>query len=253
MEDKIKVEKKTNFGNRLVPESEKKGLVNEVFDSVYERYDLMNDLMSFCSHRLWKRILIGKLGLKPGQTALDLAGGTADIALLMARAVGDYGRVVVNDINGDMMKLGRRKVIDRGHLHNIDFAQGDAEDICFADNSFEVAVVGFGIRNVTRIGRGFSEMARVVKPGGRVACLEFSHPRSALFRKAYDAYSFGLIPRIGGAVTSNSEAYIYLAESIRKFPPQEELKLIMEEAGLFKVKYYNLFNGIAAIHVGYKV
>ena len=252
--------KMTHFGERLVPESDKRGLVNEVFDSVAPKYDLMNDLMSMGTHRLWKSFVVRQMRLRPGDSAIDVAGGTADIALLMKRAVGPSdsggrkgGSVTVYDINQGMLAVGRDKCIDRGHIKGINFVRGDAEEIAFADNTFHGAVVGFGIRNVTHLELAFSEMARVVKPGGRVVCLEFSRPKSALVRRLYDAYSFSFIPAVGKAVTGNRYAYVYLPESIRRFPPQEELKAIMESAGLYKVRYYNLFNGIAAVHVGVKV
>ncbi len=246
-------EKLTHFGNILVPEDEKQSRVNEVFDSVASRYDLMNDLMSMGVHRLWKRFVADLTGLRPGQKALDVAGGTADISLLMADRVGADGSVVVFDINREMLKVGRDKCVDRGYLKNILYAQGNAESIPFEDNTFHCATVGFGIRNVTRLGVAFAEMARVVKPGGKVICLEFSRPQSALFRKVYDFYSFTVIPNVGEMVTGDRSAYEYLPESIRKFPPQEELKKIMEGAGLFKVRYHNLLNGIAAVHIGHKV
>lgn len=246
-------EKLTFFGNKLVPEDERQDKVNEVFDSVAPKYDLMNDLMSLGTHRLWKRLVASETGLKPGETAIDVAGGTADISLLMAERVGEAGNVVVFDINREMLKVGREKCVDRGFLKNIRFVQGNAEEIAFEDNTFHCATVGFGIRNVTHLDRAFSEMARVVKPGGRVICLEFSHTRNPLFKKLYDIYSFTIIPKVGEMVTGNRSAYEYLPESIRKFPPQEELEKIMEAAGLYKVKYYNLFNGIAAVHIGFKV
>lgn len=246
-------EKMTYFGNQLIPEGEKEKKVREVFDSVAQRYDLMNDLMSFGIHRLWKRFVASETGLRPGQSALDVAGGTADIALLMADRVGSEGSVVVFDINGEMLKVGRDKCVDRGYLSNIRFAQGNAEEIPFEDNTFHCATVGFGIRNVTHLDRALSEMTRVVKPGGKVICLEFSRPESALLRKAYDLYSFSFIPSVGEMITGNRSAYEYLPESIRKFPPQEELKKMMQDAGLWKVKYHNLLNGIAAVHVGMKV
>lgn len=246
-------EKMTYFGNQLIPEGEKEKKVREVFDSVAQRYDLMNDLMSFGIHRLWKRFVASETGLRPGKSALDVAGGTADIALLMADRVGSEGSVVVFDINGEMLKVGRDKCVDRGYLSNIRFAQGNAEEIPFEDNTFHCATVGFGIRNVTHLDRALSEMTRVVKPGGKVICLEFSRPESALLRKAYDLYSFSFIPSVGEMITGNRSAYEYLPESIRKFPPQEELKKMMQDAGLWKVKYHNLLNGIAAVHVGVKV
>ncbi|MBZ0220511.1 MAG: bifunctional demethylmenaquinone methyltransferase/2-methoxy-6-polyprenyl-1,4-benzoquinol methylase UbiE [Candidatus Methylomirabilis sp.] len=246
-------EKMTYFGNQLIPEAEKEKKVREVFDSVAQKYDFMNDLMSFGIHRLWKRFVASETGLRPGQSALDVAGGTADIAILMADRVGKEGNVVVFDINGEMLKVGRDKCIDRGYLSNIRFTQGNAEEIPFEDNSFHCATVGFGIRNVTHLDRALGEMTRVVKPGGKVICLEFSRPESALLRKAYDLYSFSFIPAVGEMITGNRSAYEYLPESIRKFPPQEELKRMMQDAGLWKVQYHNLLNGIAAVHVGVKI
>lgn len=250
-------EGKTHFGYRHVDVAEKEGLVKDVFDSVAEKYDLMNDLMSFGTHRLWKRLMVKKTGLRRGQRALDVAGGTGDIAFGMAELVGvregSGGHITVFDINGEMLKYGAERAVDRGYLSGLDFVQGNAEAIPFKDNTFDCATVAFGIRNVTHLDRAFSEMHRVIKPGGRVVCLEFSHTKSAVFQKIYDLYSFSFLPAVGEAVTQNRGAYEYLAESIRKFPPQEELKRIMEEAGLYNVKYTNLFNGIAAIHVGYKV
>ncbi|MEK7773931.1 MAG: bifunctional demethylmenaquinone methyltransferase/2-methoxy-6-polyprenyl-1,4-benzoquinol methylase UbiE [Deltaproteobacteria bacterium] len=246
-------DKMTYFGDTLVPVEEKEKKVREVFDSVASRYDLMNDLMSLGTHRLWKRIIAGETSLRPGQSAIDVAGGTADIAMLMAERVGEKGSVVVYDINAEMLKVGRDRCVDRGRLKGLEFVQGNAEEISFEDNTFHCATVGFGIRNVTRLDRAFKEMARVVKPGGKVICLEFSHPESALIKRLYDFYSFNVIPVVGELVTGNRSAYVYLPESIRKFPPQEELKKIMEGAGLFKVRYFNLFNGIAAVHAGVKV
>jgi demethylmenaquinone methyltransferase/2-methoxy-6-polyprenyl-1,4-benzoquinol methylase len=249
----MKEDKKTYFGNKLIPEEEKEGRVRTLFTSVAEKYDLMNDLMSFGTHRLWKRFLGTKTGLRPGDTALDVAGGTADLAILMARQVGEDGKVVVYDINIEMLELGREKCIDKGLVKNVQYAQGNAEAISFDDNTFHCATVGFGIRNVTRLENAFGEMKRVVKPGGRVVCLEFSHPKNPLFGKLYDLYSENVIPSIGSVVAGDRDAYVYLHESIKKFPDQERLKAIMEGAGLYNVKYYNLFNGIAALHIGEKI
>jgi len=245
-------ERKTSFGFKEVDEKDRQNLVQDVFTSVANKYDLMNDLMSMGAHRLWKRLLISKTGLKEGGTALDVAGGTADIAILMADKVGKTGHVTVFDINEEMLKEGKKKCVDRGYVKNIDFVQGNAEEIPFDDNTFDVATVGFGIRNVTRIDKAFSEMARVVKPGGKVLCMEFSKPTLKPFEVLYDAYSFGVIPAIGEAVTGDRDSYQYLVESIRKFPPQEELKKIMEGAGLSNVRYYNILTGVVAIHVGLK-
>ncbi len=245
--------KTTHFGTKVVREEEKQGLVREVFDSVADKYDLMNDLMSMGVHRLWKRFVAGITGLGPGQKALDVAGGTGDIALLMADRVWDEGSVVVFDINGEMLRVGRDKCMDKGYFDGLEFVQGNAEAIPFADNTFDCSTVGFGIRNVTHLDRAFAEMTRVTRPGGKVICLEFSHPTNKVFSRLYDIYSFSVLPNVGEMVTGNREAYTYLPESIRKFPPQDELKRIMEGAGLFRVRYHNLFGGIAAVHVGYKV
>ncbi len=252
MEDK-RVEKTTHFGTRIVPEAEKEGLVREVFDTVAGKYDLMNDLMSMGTHRLWKRGLAAETLLRPGQSALDVAGGTGDIALLMAGQVGASGHVVVYDINGEMLKEGKKKCIDRGFLKGLDFVQGNGESISFPDNTFHAVTVGFGIRNVTHLERAFAEMTRVVKPGGRVICLEFSHVKNPLLKKLYDVYSFSFIPAVGESITGNRDAYVYLPESIRQFPTQERLREIMLSAGLWKVRYKNIFGGIAALHIGIKV
>jgi len=245
--------KLTHFGNAVIPEEEKVSRVREVFDTVADKYDLMNDLMSLGTHRIWKRLVASDTGLRPGDSALDVAGGTADIALLMSERVGEAGRVVVYDINKEMLRQGRAKCVDKGRLKGLEFVCGNAEEISFPDNTFHCATVGFGIRNVTHLDKAFAEMRRVVKPGGKVICLEFSRPSSSVIAKLYDLYSFNVIPEVGERVTGNRAAYVYLPESIRKFPPQEELKKIMESAGLYKVSYYNLFNGIAAVHIGYKV
>jgi len=246
-------EKTTHFGTRVVPENEKEGLVREVFDTVAGKYDLMNDLMSMGTHRLWKRGLIRETGLHKGQRALDVAGGTGDIALLMAGQVGEKGKVVVYDINGEMLGEGKKKCIDKGFIKGLDFVQGNGESIAFPDNTFHAVTVGFGIRNVTHLERAFSEMTRVVKPGGRVICLEFSHVKNPILKKLYDAYSFSFIPAVGERVTGNRGAYVYLPESIRQFPTQEKLREMMLGAGLWKVKYRNIFGGIAALHIGVKV
>jgi demethylmenaquinone methyltransferase/2-methoxy-6-polyprenyl-1,4-benzoquinol methylase len=249
----MKESKKTYFGNRLIPEEEKEGKVKELFTSVATKYDLMNDLMSFGTHRLWKRFVASKTELSPGQRVLDVAGGTADLALLMAARVGPDGKVVVYDINRDMLELGRDKCIDRGFVKNMDYVQGDAEVLPFYDNTFHCATIGFGLRNVTHLDTALAEMKRVVKPSGRVMCLDFSHPTNRFFGRVYDLYSKNVIPRIGALVAGNQEAYVYLHESIRKFPDQEKLKAMMENAGLFNVRYHNIFNGIAALHIGEKV
>jgi len=246
-------EKKVSFGYEEVAEHDRQGRVNEIFTSVASKYDLMNDLMSGGVHRLWKRFVANKTGLRPGGRALDVAGGTADIAMLMAERVGAEGEVVVFDINHDMLKVGEARCIDKGFVKGIKFVRGNAEEIGFADNTFDCVTIGFGVRNVTHLDRAFSEMTRVARPGGRVICLEFSHPKNPAFKKVYDIYSANLIPMIGERITGNRDAYTYLHESIRKFPTQQKLKKIMEDAGLFNVRYYNLFGGIAAVHIGDKI
>lgn len=255
MTDKKKDEKETvSFGYKEVPAEERQKLVGDVFSNVAGKYDIMNDAMSLGVHRLWKRDFVRKAKLRPGMKCLDVAGGTGDIAMLMAKEVGDRGRVTVFDINKEMLDVGVERVIDKGFVGPIKFIQGNAEDLPFEDETFDVATVSFGIRNVTRIERAFKEMTRVVKPGGKVMCLEFSHPTNALFAKVYDFFSFNVIPEIGGALANDKDSYRYLVESIRKFPDQEKLKKMFEEhCGLYKVKYYNLTNGVAAIHIGHKI
>lgn len=243
----------TSFGYKEVPVDEKEKLVGSVFSSVADKYDIMNDAMSLGVHRLWKRDFVRKAKLRPGMKCLDVAGGTGDIAMLMAREVGEKGEVTVYDINKAMLDVGKERVIDKGFVGPIKFVQGNAEDLPFEDDSFDVATVSFGIRNVTRLEKAFKEMARVVRPGGKVMCLEFSHPTNRIFSKIYDFYSFKVIPEIGNVITKDRDSYQYLVESIRKFPDQEKLKKILEKCGLYGVRYYNLTTGVAAIHVGYKI
>lgn len=245
--------KTTHFGNKAVAEDEKEKLVGRVFTSVARRYDIMNTVMSMGAHHLWKRFMVSKTGFKPGERAIDVGGGTADIALLLHKQAGGNGKVVVYDINHAMLLGGRDKAVDNRGLKDIQFVQGNAESISFPDNTFDVATVAFCIRNVTHPDQGFREMHRILKPGGKLLCLEFSRPTNDAFRALYDFYSFNFIPRFGELIARDKDSYQYLVESIRKFPPQEELKKMLEGTGLYKVKYYNLTNGIAAVHVGYKV
>jgi demethylmenaquinone methyltransferase/2-methoxy-6-polyprenyl-1,4-benzoquinol methylase len=242
-----------SFGFKEVPAEERQKMVGKVFSNVAGKYDLMNDAMSLGVHRLWKRDFVRKARLRPGMKCLDVAGGTADIAMLMAEEIGEKGKVTVFDINKEMLDVGKDRVIDRGFIGPINFTQGNAEDIPFEDETFDVATVSFGIRNVTRLEKAFKEMTRVVKPGGKVMCLEFSHPTNKVFSKVYDFFSFNLIPEIGNLLAKDRDSYEYLVESIRKFPDQEKLKKILEDCGLYQVKYYNLTNGIAAIHIGHKI
>ncbi|MBF0175559.1 MAG: bifunctional demethylmenaquinone methyltransferase/2-methoxy-6-polyprenyl-1,4-benzoquinol methylase UbiE [Magnetococcales bacterium] len=243
----------THFGYQEIPVADKVRHVGEVFDAVADRYDLMNDLMSLGIHRLWKRHAIRRLRLSPGHHALDLAGGTGDLARLMIEKMQHRGRVTLCDINAAMLATGRQRLTDAGLVDGIDWVQGDAERLPFPDNTFHAVTIGFGIRNVTRIEVALAEMVRVLRPGGQLLCLEFSRLAIPLLQPLYDAYSFKVLPELGARVANNREAYQYLAESIRRFPDQQTLKSMLERQGLFRVDYLNLAAGIAAIHFGFKV
>ncbi len=245
-------EKTTHFGYRQVEESAKAGLVGGVFDSVASRYDLMNDLMSGGVHRIWKRLTIELSGVREGQRVLDVAGGTGDLAARFSRAVGPSGRVVLSDINEAMLSTGRDKLHDNGICANVDYVLADAEMLPFADASFDCITIAFGLRNVTRKERALQSMLRVLRPGGRLLVLEFSRPTSDLLGKLYDAYSFGVIPKIGKLVTGDEDSYRYLAESIRVHPDQETLRDMMEDAGFERCDFHNMTGGIVALHRGFK-
>jgi demethylmenaquinone methyltransferase/2-methoxy-6-polyprenyl-1,4-benzoquinol methylase len=244
-------DKMTHFGFRNVPESEKSRHVRAVFDSVADRYDLMNDLMSFGIHRLWKRQAINLAGIRPGNTILDLAGGTGDLARLMAPLAGPGGHVVLSDINAAMLGNGRRTLLDQGISGNVTCAQLNAEQLPFPDGSFDLVTIAFGLRNVTDKQQALSEMRRVLRPGGRVLVLEFSRPVPAL-KPAYDLYSFSILPRLGQLIARDADSYRYLAESIRMHPDQQTLLDMMEQAGLEECDWHNLSGGIVAIHRGYR-
>ncbi len=243
----------THFGYQEVPAEEKAGRVRQVFDSVADRYDLMNDLMSFGIHRLWKRIAIELSGVRHGQRVLDLASGTGDLAARFAGLVGPEGLVVMSDINASMLEQGRARMIDQGIAGNLDYAQINAEALPFPDNSFDCISIAFGLRNVTDKQQALHEMYRVLRPGGRVLILEFSHPTSRPLRSVYDLYSFRLLPLMGRLVTNDEASYRYLAESIRMHPDQETLKGMMEQAGFERCDYHNLTGGIVAVHRGFKL
>lgn len=244
-------DKTTHFGFRDVPLADKARHVREVFDSVADNYDLMNDLMSFGVHRLWKRFTIGMADLKPGQCVLDLAGGTGDLTRLMAPRVGREGLVVLSDINAAMLGNGRSQLLDKGISGNVDFAQANAEQLPFHDASFDLVTMAFGLRNVTDKQQALGSIFRVLRPGGRLLVLEFSRPVAAL-KPAYDFYSFSILPRLGRLVARDEASYRYLAESIRMHPDQQTLRSMMQQAGFENCDYHNLTGGIVAIHRGYK-
>lgn len=244
-------DKTTHFGFRDVPQTDKARHVREVFDSVADRYDLMNDLMSFGVHRLWKRFTIGMADLKPGQHVLDLAGGTGDLTRLMAPRVGREGLVVLSDINAAMLGNGRSRLLDRGISGNVDFAQANAEQLPFPDASFDLVTMAFGLRNVTDKQQALNSIYRVLRPGGRLLVLEFSRPAAPL-KPAYDFYSFSILPKLGRLVAKDEASYRYLAESIRMHPDQQTLREMMQQAGFENCDYHNLTGGIVAIHRGYK-
>ena len=246
-------ESTTHFGYRDVPVDEKQKLVGRVFTSVASKYDLMNDLMSFGVHRLWKRWFAETSGIRPGDAVLDLAGGTGDIAALLLPRVGEKGSVVLGDINGAMLRTGRDRLLNCGFVRNLHYAQLNAEALPFPDRSFDAITIAFGLRNVTDKPRALVEMQRVLKPGGRALILEFSTVKSELLKPLYDFHSFKVLPRLGAFIAGDAESYQYLAESIRKHPDQATLKAMMETAGFASVDVRNLSAGIVAIHRGYKV
>jgi len=241
-----------DFGYQEVPAAEKAKHVRAVFDSVADKYDLMNDLMSAGVHRLWKRYLLGQTGLRPGQAALDVAGGTGDIAAGMARQVGETGLVVLSDINEAMLEVGRDRLLDRGLMRNVRFAIANAECLPFADESFDCVTIAFGLRNVTDKPAALASMRRVLRPGGRLLVLEFSKPVVPGLKPIYDVYSFSVLPWLGKRVAGDSDSYQYLAESIRKFPDQQTLEGMMQDAGLEDCRHHNLSGGIVALHKGFR-
>jgi demethylmenaquinone methyltransferase / 2-methoxy-6-polyprenyl-1,4-benzoquinol methylase len=243
----------THFGYEQVETEDKARRVREVFDSVATKYDLMNDLMSFGIHRLWKRYAVELAGLRPGHRVLDLASGTGDLAARYSGLVGPDGLVTMTDINAAMLEQGRARMADRGLIGNVEYVQVNAEAIPFEDSSYNCATIGFGLRNVTDKQKALDEMFRVLRPGGRALILEFSHPRAAPLKWAYDAYSFNLLPLIGKMVTQDEDSYRYLAESIRMHPDQETLRGMMEQSGFERCDYHNLTGGIVAVHRGYKL
>ncbi|MCG8595747.1 MAG: class I SAM-dependent methyltransferase [Kiloniellales bacterium] len=247
--------RKASFGYREVPEEEKAPLVRGVFTSVASRYDLMNDLMSGGIHRLWKIAMVDWLMPRPGQAFLDLAGGTGDVAFRLLDRLSPQtpGRLVVCDLTPGMIAVGRDRALDRGRLSGIDWVCGDAEDLPFAAQGYDAVTIAFGLRNVTDIDDALAEARRVLKPGGRFLCLEFSRVVLPLLAELYDRYSFSVLPWLGEIVTGDAESYRYLVESIRRFPAQDELAARIAAAGLDQVKVRNLSGGIAALHSAWRL
>jgi demethylmenaquinone methyltransferase/2-methoxy-6-polyprenyl-1,4-benzoquinol methylase len=239
----------TDFGFEKVAEQDKAQRVGHVFDSVAQRYDVMNDLMSAGLHRLWKAFAVRQADVRPGMRVLDIAGGTGDLALRFARQAGPSGQVWLTDINGSMLRGGRDRLLDSGVL--VPIVQCDAEALPFANDVFDVVTVAFGLRNMTHKDRALAEMQRVLRPGGRLLVLEFSRVWAPL-APVYDAYSFSVLPWLGKKIAGDSDSYRYLAESIRVHPPQEALARMMEQAGLESVQWFNLTAGVCALHVGKK-
>src|SRR5580658_3963880 len=242
-----------DFGFEKVPWAQKAARVRAVFSSVAGKYDLMNDLMSFGVHRLWKQFTLSLSGLKPGQRALDVAGGTGDLAVGLARQVGKTGQVVLSDINPEMLCAGRDRLIDAGFAGNVECVLADAERLPCADGSFDCVTIGFGLRNVTDKAAALSSMYRVLRPGGQLLVLEFSAPVAKGLKPLYDAYSFNVLPLLGRLVAEDSASYRYLAESIRMHPNQETLLEMLQTAGFAQARYHNLTGGIVALHRGYKI
>ena len=245
-------ENTTDFGFTRIARDAKAGMVRGVFDSVASRYDLMNDLMSGGIHRLWKRFTIELSAARPGQTVLDIAGGTGDLAARFSRLVGPEGKVILADINAAMLEVGRDRLIDKGATGNVEVLQADAQALPFEDSSIDCITIAFGLRNVTDKDMALRSMLRVLRPGGRLLVLEFSKPTSALLGKVYDQYSFQILPAMGRLIAQDPDSYRYLAESIRKHPDQETLLDMMRDAGFAECQYQNMTGGIVAVHRGLK-
>jgi demethylmenaquinone methyltransferase/2-methoxy-6-polyprenyl-1,4-benzoquinol methylase len=246
-------DRKVDFGFEKISWGDKAGRVSSVFASVAGKYDVMNDLMSFGVHRLWKQFTLSLTGLKTGGRALDVAGGTGDLAIGMLRQVGKSGRVVLSDVNPAMLDIGRDRLLDKGFVGNVECIVADAEHLPFEDNSFDCITIGFGLRNVTDKPAALESMYRVLKPGGQLLVLEFSTPVAPGLKPIYDAYSFKVLPLLGRFVAGDEASYRYLAESIRMHPDQETLLEMLRTAGYRQARYHNLSGGIVAVHRGYKI
>lgn len=252
MTDKDRHDSLTDFGFQKILLSEKANKVASIFHSVAAKYDLMNDLMSLGIHRLWKRYMIERASVRPGQVILDLAAGTGDISMRLAPQVSNSGLVVMSDINESMLTRGRERLIDKGIVGNVVYVQADAESLPFSDQTFDCVTIAFGLRNVSRKEVALKSIQKALKPGGKLLILEFSKPLLPMLSKAYDAYSFNVLPGLGKIIAGDADSYRYLAESIRKHPDQETLKSMMHSAGLEDCSYKNLSGGIVALHSGYK-
>jgi demethylmenaquinone methyltransferase/2-methoxy-6-polyprenyl-1,4-benzoquinol methylase len=244
--------KTTDFGFSEISVEEKVKKVKGVFDSVASNYDIMNDVMSMGIHRFWKRHTIELSGIRPGNIVLDLAGGTGDLTKQFSKRVGKTGKVVLADINESMVRVGRDRLTDLGIIGNVDYVISNAEALNYADNTFDLVTIAFGLRNVTNKDQALAEIYRVLKPGGQLMVLEFSKVTQPLMAKAYDFYSFKILPKLGKMIANDEESYQYLAESIRMHPDQETLKSMMNDAGFDKAEYLNMSNGIVALHRGWK-
>ena len=244
--------KNFDFGYERVTKEEKTEKVGAVFDSVSQKYDLMNDLMSLGLHRFWKRFAMMHTGLTAGMSALDVAGGTGDLASNLCQQVGKKGTVVLTDINFNMLINGRSKLLDQGKLNQINLIQSNAESLPFVNDSFDCITIGFGLRNITNKEKALASIMQVIKPGGRLLILEFSKPNE-LISPFYDFYSFNVLPKLGDWVVNDADSYQYLAESIRMHPDQKKLKAMMETIGFSNCEYFNLTGGIVALHIGYKI
>src|SRR3984893_7845665 len=245
--------KKVDFGFEKVAAADKAARVRAVFASVAGKYDVMNDLMSFGAHRLWKHFTLSLTGLRPGQRALDVAGGTGDLAAGLLRQVGRSGRVVLSDVNPAMLDIGRDRLLDKGFVGNVEYVIADAERLPFEDHSFDCVTIGFGLRNVTDKAAALASMYRVLKVGAQLLVLEFAKPVAPGLQPLYDAYSFRVLPLLGKIVAHDADSYRYLAESIRMHPDQETLLGMLRDAGFAQARYHNLAGGIVAVHRGFKI
>ncbi|MFP3014320.1 MAG: bifunctional demethylmenaquinone methyltransferase/2-methoxy-6-polyprenyl-1,4-benzoquinol methylase UbiE [Arsenophonus sp.] len=246
------IKETTDFGFRKIVKNEKVDMVAAIFHSVAKKYDLMNDIMSLGIHRIWKRFAIEYSGSQIGQNILDLAGGTGDLTAKFSKIVGEKGNVILADINNSMLKIGRDKLRNRGIVGNVNYVQSNAEELPFSDNYFDCISISFGLRNITDKDKALRSMFRVLKPSGRLLILEFSKPIYSVLTKAYDIYSFHVLPLIGQIILNDAYSYLYLVESIRNHPDQDILKKMMELVGFEKVFYTNMTGGIVSLHIGFK-